>query len=332
MSKRTTRWTPSAEQQALWPAISGNTLNGVGEPDIRQPTPIYWHAPESTPHGPLQLWFYTKVTPFVQRAREERMRANAEPVDAVADSRVERTAEEWTARVKAAALAAGADAVGITAVRPEWVYEGHAVAQQWAIVLCVAHDWSALQTAPDERAAAEVILQYARGVRTAKALANVIRADGHDAVPHGGPMAYPMLLLPAAISAGLGELGKHGSLIHPTLGSNLRLAMVLTDIPLVPDTPQEFGADDFCRLCKSCADACPPEAIQHEKRMVRGVERWYVEFDKCLPFFNEHQGCAICLASCPWNRPGVAETLVRKLAVRRGRSSNGSSTASPSTA
>ena len=22
------------------------------------------------------------------------------------------------------------------------------------------------------------------------------------------------------------------------------------------------------------------------------VEKWYVDFDKCLPFFNEHHGCA----------------------------------------
>jgi hypothetical protein len=31
------------------------------------------------------------------------------------------------------------------------------------------------------------------------------------------------------------------------------------------------------------------------------------------------QGCAICLAVCPWSRPGVAENLVGKMARRRGR-------------
>jgi epoxyqueuosine reductase QueG len=44
-----------------------------------------------------------------------------------------------------------------------------------------------------------------------------------------------------------------------------------------------------------------------------------VDFDRCLPFFNEHQGCAVCLAACPWNRPGVAPNLVRKLAALRAR-------------
>lgn len=51
----------------------------------------------------------------------------------------------------------------------------------------------------------------------------------------------------------------------------------------------------------------------------RGVERWYVDFDKCLPFFNEHQGCAALLAACPWNLPGVAETLVTKMTALKAR-------------
>lgn len=70
----------------------------------------------------------------------------------------------------------------------------------------------------------------------------------------------------------------------------------------------------------SCANNCPPDAITHEKRMVRGVERWYVDFDKCLPFFNEHQGCAAVRRGLSvWNLPGVAETLVTKMAALRAR-------------
>lgn len=316
---RRPRWSPSAEQQALWPAISGNVINGVGEPAVRRPTPIYWHAPDATPHGPLQLWFLSRITPRVQAARLERNAALEAPLPPVAAVPVRHDATEWTRRVKVAAFAAGADAVGVTAVQPQWVFEGHTVAQRWVVMLAVAHDWDELRTAPWERAAAEVIRQYARGIRAAKGVAAAVRAEGHDAVPHGGPMAYPMLLVPAAIAAGLGELGKHGSLIHRTLGSNLRLACVLTDVPLVPDAPDSFGADDFCTRCRACADACPPAAIGPEKRLVRGEERWYVDFDRCLPFFNEHQGCAVCLASCPWNYPGVAPGMVRKLAERQAR-------------
>lgn len=317
--KRTSPWTPSAEQAALWPAVSGNTINGVGETAVRRPSPIYWHAPDATPHGPLQLWFMQRTTPLVQVARLERAAAIEAPVPPVADVVVEQSAQEWTRLVKVAAFAAGADAVGVTAVQPQWVFEGHAVPQRWAIMLAVAHDWAELRTAPEERAAAEVIRQYGRGIRAAKGVAASIRALGHDATPHGGPMAYPMLLVPAAIAAGLGELGKHGSLINRTLGSNLRLACVLTDVPLVADGVDRFDAETFCDRCQSCTNACPPQAIGPDRHVVRGEERWYVDFDRCLPFFNEHQGCAVCLSVCPWNLPGVAPNLVSKLAARRER-------------
>jgi epoxyqueuosine reductase len=119
--------------------------------------------------------------------------------------------------------------------------------------------------------------------------------------------------------AGLGELGKHGSMIHRTLGSNFRLACVLTDAPLVPDHRDEFGASDFCSNCRVCADACPPDAIAAERHVVRGEVRWYVDFDKCLPYFNENLSCAICLAVCPFSRPGIGTRLVEKLALRRTR-------------
>ncbi len=304
---------------AQWPSVSGNVINGVGEEHVRQPTPVYWHAPDATPHGPLQLWFLGRITAAVQAARVERQQYIDQRLPPVASGPIELDAATWTAAVKSTALASGADIVGITQMQPHWVYQGHQVAQRWVIVLGVAHDWDALRTAPDEPAAAEVIRQYGRGIRAAKGVAAFIREHGHDASPHGGPMAFPMLLIPAAIAAGLGELGKHGSVINRTLGSNFRLACVLTDIPLLADRADTFGAEEFCRRCQSCATSCPPKAIQHEKRLVRGETKWYVDFDRCLPFFNEHQGCAICLAVCPWNRPGVAENLVQKMAVLRAR-------------
>ena len=46
-----------------------------------------------------------------------------------------------------------------------------------------------------------------------------MREHGWDAKPHGGPNAVPVLMIPAAIAAGMGELGKHGSMINRELGS-----------------------------------------------------------------------------------------------------------------
>jgi ferredoxin len=50
---------------------------------------------------------------------------------------------------------------------------------------------------------------------------------------------------------------------------------------------------------------------------VRGAEKWYVDFDKCIGYFNETNGCGICIAECPWSRPGVAPRLAEKLGRRR---------------
>jgi len=53
--------------------------------------------------------------------------------------------------------------------------------------------------------------------------------------------------------------------------------------------------------------------------MVRGQEKWYVDFDKCIMFFVEHNGCAMCLPACPWSRPGVAPSLASKMSRRVAR-------------
>lgn len=303
----------------LWPATSGNTVNGVGEEAERRPSPVYWHPPATIPHGALQAWFYRQnKSELVANARKERQVAVDMQLVPVAEHRVERSAEEWTREIVRLAKEHGADTVGITQLRAEWAFESATPPNaKWIIVLGVAHEYEEIKRAPEERAAAEVSRQYGRGIRAAKGIANALRAQGWPAEAHGGPMAGDIVLIPAAIEAGLGELGKHGSLIHRELGASFRLACVLTDVPLVPNERDTFGADDFCASCRVCADACPPIAISAEKQLVRGVRRWYVDFDKCLPFFNENMGCAICIAVCPFSRPVIGPRLVTKLEKRR---------------
>jgi Pyruvate/2-oxoacid:ferredoxin oxidoreductase delta subunit len=313
-------WRPSAEQMSQWPSESGNAINGVGEASPRRPSPIYWHAPDATPHGPLQKWFYgrTAALPGVVEARRQRQEALDVPLEPVAPERPDRSRVEWSAAVKQVATEAGAADAGVAAMRVEYVFDGFTASPHpWMVVLAVAQDYGAMATAPSEAALVEITRQYAHGIRVAKAVANWLRGQGCDALPYGGPMAGSFLLIPPAIEAGLGELGKHGSMIHRSLGSSFRLACVLTDAPLAADAPHPFGADDFCTRCQACSRACPPDAIAGEKQLVRGQRRWYVDFDKCLPYFNENLSCAICLAVCPFSRPGVGPSLVRKLARSR---------------
>ena len=320
MTRRITEWRPSADQMAQWPDVSGNAINGLGETARRRPSPVYWHPPESIPHGPLQLWFYgqTAASEGLTEARRDRQTAIDAPLLPVAECAAARSSGEWSDDLKQAALDAGADDVGITAMLADYVFEGHAVPDyRWMVVIAVAQDYAAMATAPSSESLVEVTRQYARGIRTAKAIANWLRANGQDALPYGGPMAGSFVLIPGAIEAGLGALGKHGSMIHRRMGSNFRLACVLTNAPLLADGAAPFGSDEFCLNCRICADACPPVAIGHDKQTVRGETRWYVDFDKCLPFFNEAQSCGICLAVCPFSRPGVGVNLVEKLERRR---------------
>ena len=315
-------WQPSEEQMLQWPSVSGNRINGVGESATRRPSPIYWHAPDATPHGPLQKWFYARTSVAGQAivdARQERQAALDTPLAPLAPQASNRAAEDWTAAMKKAAFDAGAADVGIAAMRAEYVFEGFTPpTQRWMVLLAVAQDYDAMSGAPSVDSLVEITRQYAHGIRVAKAVASWLRGEGHDAVPYGGPMAGAFVLIPAAIEAGLGELGKHGSMIHRSLGSNFRLACVLTDAPLVADAPEPFGADDFCTRCQICSDACPPAAIVPDKQLVRGEQRWYVDFDKCLPYFNENLSCAICLVVCPFSRPTMGPRLAEKMAARRG--------------
>lgn len=130
-------------------------------------------------------------------------------------------------------------------------------------------------------------------------------------------------MIPPGIACGFGELGKHGSIINREMGASFRLSAVLTDAPFAPTPARQHGVDDFCANCRICEDACPPEAFFQTKKTVRGQEKWYVDFDKCLPYFNQHQGCAICIKVCPWSQPGVGPNLADKLAKRAGRLAQG---------
>ncbi|HUT51675.1 MAG TPA: 4Fe-4S dicluster domain-containing protein [Alphaproteobacteria bacterium] len=312
---------PSDEQMRLLPDVSGNAINGLGETAVRRPSPIYWHHHAKIAHGPVMKWMLERTSreqPSVDRLHEKfGGRGPAEPAP-LAQSRIENTPKDWTAQVKAFAVTNEADLVGIARIDPNWVFEGYELSHKWIIVLGITMDQLRLAAVwPEAASVEEVMAGYNRGDRAAKALADHIRGQGWEAEGHGGPIAGPLTMIPAALACGFGELGKHGSIINRTYGSSFRLAAVTTSLPLVADAPDIFGADDFCASCQVCARACPPQAIAHDKQTVRGTRKWYVDFDKCVPYFNETYGCGICIAVCPWSRPGTAPRLAEKMSRRK---------------
>lgn len=315
-------WTPQLETLALV-RVSGNAINGVGESSPRRASPFFWHPPDQHPWGDLQL-LARKNSRKCPGSAEAFQGAYAYPeLIPVAETRNQGSVQELTEAVSEFARSHEADDLGIAAMDPLYVFEGYTIAHPRVIILALAHNYERLREVPSDETngvgVCDVGDQYARGTRASYAVANWIRGQGYQADPYPGPMAGALLLVPPAIAAGLGELGKHGSLISPRFGAGVRLAGVTTDMPLIPTRPIRFGADEFCAKCQVCTQACPPGAIAPNKQMVRGFERWYVDFDKCIPYFAEAASCGICIAECPWTRPSVRPKLLNTMARRGGQ-------------
>ncbi|NNF10585.1 MAG: 4Fe-4S dicluster domain-containing protein [Acidimicrobiia bacterium] len=221
------------------------------------------------------------------------------------------------AEMKERARTLGAELVGITHVTDESLFAGHSVPYTHAISLGLSMDREEMAHVPQQRAAVEVLRVYRAISRTAIRLARQIRSLGWPARAYGNPNSTDVLHIPLAVSAGLGQLGKHGSVISKEFGSNVRLAAVLTTLPMATDQPVDIGVEDLCRKCRRCVVDCPPGAIFDEKQLVRGAEKWYVDFDKCIPYFVKTDGCAICIQVCPWSVPGRGPSLSDQLLAKR---------------
>jgi Pyruvate/2-oxoacid:ferredoxin oxidoreductase delta subunit len=325
--KKFPNYVPMREFTDLMPEVSGNAVNGLGETRPRRASPFFWHPPERQTHGALQQ----KVTDYQQAVPEiARYFSSAppggrgpEPITQAAAT-APGTAAHWAAELKQFALGNEADLVGIAAMEPMYVYEGYDIAEPWVVLIGVGMEYEELSQAPatGENPAAAVVVarEYNRAARSCRKLRNFILSKGYYAKAYQGPYASALNMIPAAIEAGFGELGTHGSIINRELGSRFRLSAVTTDMPLVTDARVNFGIDDYCARCNACTNACPPQAIFEDKQLVRGVEKWYVDFDKCIPYFGEALGCGICIVRCPWSRPGAADRILHKLARRDAQS------------
>jgi len=310
---------PKQETLALL-KVSGNPINGLGETTQRRPSPFFWHPPDQHPYGDLQIAArknMVKCPGYDAAFAGARAYPELIPVSEVLN---QSPATQLAAEATTFALAHGADGVGMVPMDPLYVFEGYRINEPWVIMLALAHNYDRLKEVPSDETngvgLADVGETYGHGTQASYALANWIRSQGYTAQPYPGPSASALLLIPPAIDSGLGELGKHGSIISRQFGSGVRLAGVTTDMPLVATAPDIFGGDEFCKTCQVCTRACPPSAIAEQKQMVRGVERWYVDFDKCIPYFAEAAGCAICIADCPWTRPDVRPKLLATMARR----------------
>jgi epoxyqueuosine reductase len=109
-----------------------------------------------------------------------------------------------------------------------------------------------------------------------------------------------------AVMAGVGSIGKNGTLITESHGSMVWLSAIVTTIALPPDTP---ATEDCCGSCSLCIRACPTGAIGTSGR---------INANRCIAYHTNSSkkpipdeiigklngqifGCDICQQVCPWN-------------------------------
>lgn len=164
-------------------------------------------------------------------------------------------------------------------------------------------------------------MEYFQHYRATNARLDSIALDAVSFIENAGYLALPVAasqstpdkkdeyrgIFPhktGAVLSGLGFIGKNGLLITE-YGSAVRLASVLTDMPL---SAQKEIKPCLCGDCQICKNACPAGAITGEL-YVNGAERSTI-FDakKCSEHMKTYKNigrgavCGICISVCPYNK------------------------------
>jgi reductive dehalogenase len=237
-------------------------------------------------------------------------------------------------KIKKVGLWFGADMVGICKLDRRWVYSdtydglpfggrgddelesGDSTPQeipdthQWAIVMCFEQSYDLVSYYPTLCSNAASSMGYSRMAITNHYMSAYIRNLGFNAIDC--TTNDVALSIPMAMQAGLGDLARNGLLITPKYGPRVRISKVITDMPLVPDAPIDFGVTEFCEACEMCAERCPSQSLKYGPRTtepnnasnVGGVLKWPIDAETCRMYWGrQNKGCTVCMAYCPFNKP-----------------------------
>jgi epoxyqueuosine reductase QueG len=166
--------------------------------------------------------------------------------------------------------------------------------------------WREFQVVPSRESAIECLRVYFTLGETVILLADYVRSLGYACKIEHPIGDADLLHIPIGLKAGFGELGRHGSIIHPRLGPLFRMGSVTTSIPLGIDHPIDAGIAEFCDRCRACRKYCPADAIPDERSADAGkdhlgYDRYVVDTGRCFPYFARHNYCSICLPVCAYN-------------------------------
>ncbi len=214
--------------------------------------------------------------------------------------------EDAARNVKEKAIELEADEVGIAAIDSSDIYKGREVNESYAIVVGQRMLWRAFQNVVSQESAIECLRVYFSLGEIVIGLAEYVRSLGYACVVEHPIGDSDLLHIPLALKAGFGELGRHGSIIHPRMGPLFRLGSVATSMPLATDRPIDAGIARFCDTCKACRLYCPADAIPDQRSEEAGKDhlgnyRYMVDTGRCFPYFAKHNYCSMCLPVCVYN-------------------------------
>ncbi|MGD2100005.1 MAG: reductive dehalogenase domain-containing protein [Desulfobacterales bacterium] len=249
--------------------------------------------------------------------------------------RVRLSPQEATDRVKGYTLNLGAKHVGITEINPLWSYSKRGeiflenwedwgkeidVTHQYAIVFTTEMAFELVGTAPHTPTVISSMSNYAQGAAIASQLAAYIANMGYSATANH-VRHYDAVLVPLAVDAGLGEVGRLGYLMTKDFGSRVRLAAVTTDLALIADSPVDIGVEDFCKICKKCAHCCPSNSIPSgEPTEVNGTLRWKLNAETCFDYWGKvGTDCNVCMRVCPWSHASSFPHKIIRALISRNR-------------
>ena len=248
--------------------------------------------------------------------------------------RISLSPEEASARIKGYSRMVGADMVGIARLNPHWIYSHrgeifHENWQDWGRPIEVSHEFAIVfaqemslemvATGPHTPTVIESMRNYAKGAFIATQVASFIANLGYSATANH-VRHYDALMVPLAVDAGLGEMGRLGYLMTKRYGPRIRLSAVTTDLPLVVDQPIDIGVEDFCRQCKKCAHTCPSKSIpvEEEPQVSNGIRRWKLNAETCFDYWGKvGTDCDICMRVCPWSHADTLPHWIIKFLVSR---------------
>lgn len=189
---------------------------------------------------------------------------------------------------------------------------------RWVIVMSAPMPGETMRHTPSPLGASAATIGYSKLYIGSLRMQQFIRGLGYNSyAPDSGNGLgiYPAF----GVLGGIGEMGRHNRLNSPELGPMQRLVIHVTDLPLAPTKPIDFGGFNFCKTCKICAEQCPPRSFSFDDEPTwkglgpwnnndGGHEAFYENSLSCRQFQRGSAltNCGICFGVCPFNKSDEA--------------------------